>query len=576
MYLNCRLFLAAVMNSKFNRRKIGGRPYVPYTAEKMELCLSEIIGKKLTQREASAKYNIPRSTLILKMKAIRNDNVQLPGRTCVFTREEEDSFVDHIVKMCDFGFPVTPLDLRFIVKTYLDSTGRKEERFTNNMPGKRWAESFLYRHKKTLSHRFGSNIKRNRAMVNEEILGNFFDNLEKEVENVPPENIFNFDETNLVDDPGKKKILCRRGCKYPEIIKNSTKAAVSVMMCGNAAGEMCPPYINYKAEKMWDTWTEGGPEGARYNRTKSGWFDCNSFEDWFFTTLFPRLRKLSGKKVVIGDNLSSHISDKVLRACLANNVAFVALPPNATHLVQPLDVAYFRPMKVGWRQVLDGWKSTPLGTRLPSIPKDTFPSLLKELIEKLAVNGPSNLRSGFRKTGIFPTDRMQVLGRLPSTRPACNIEAISSSFVEHLNTLRAGDNVATPKRKRSKVNVEPGKSIGPEDIANRNVNAEGTNNGPTNDLLAAGPSQTQTFREKKRRQVCCCKYLYHCILLEHSLACFCKLSLFVCRNSKKEAVTTAALKMRITSFSNLTQTLISTNQKKIRKCFLKSVLMILQ
>lgn len=88
----------------------------------------------------------------------------------------------------------------------------------------------------------------------------------------------------------------KRGCKYPEAIKKSTKAAVSSMICGNAAGEVLPPYINYKSDNIWSTWTEGGPPGTRYNRSKSGWFDTNTFEDWFFSLVLPVLRRQEGKK----------------------------------------------------------------------------------------------------------------------------------------------------------------------------------------------------------------------------------------------------------------------------------------
>ncbi|KAJ8917911.1 hypothetical protein NQ315_002604 [Exocentrus adspersus] len=40
-----------------------------------------------------------------------------------------------------------------------------------------------------------------------------------------------------------------------------------------ADGVLLPPYIIYKAEHLYDSWTERGPKGARYNRTKSGWMD---------------------------------------------------------------------------------------------------------------------------------------------------------------------------------------------------------------------------------------------------------------------------------------------------------------
>ena len=48
---------------------------------------------------------------------------------------------------------------------------------------------------------------------------------------------------------------------------------------------------------------------------------------------------------MIEDNLSFHISESVVRKCERHNVKFICLPPNSTHLTQPLDVAYFKPLK---------------------------------------------------------------------------------------------------------------------------------------------------------------------------------------------------------------------------------------
>ena len=54
------------------------------------------------------------------------------------------------------------------------------------------------------------------------------------------------------------------------------------MISGNAAGEILPPFVVYKATNLWSTWCVGGPKGARYFSTKSGWFDGVAFEEWFF------------------------------------------------------------------------------------------------------------------------------------------------------------------------------------------------------------------------------------------------------------------------------------------------------
>ncbi len=61
-------------------------------------------------------------------------------------------------------------------------------------------------------------------------------------------------------------------------------------------------------------------------------------------------------KVIIGDDLAAHMSSYVTELCAANNVHFCFLLENSTHLLQPLDVAVFRPMKWYWRDPagLDG------------------------------------------------------------------------------------------------------------------------------------------------------------------------------------------------------------------------------
>ena len=180
--------------------------------------------------------------------------------------------------MSDYGFPLDPYDLKCIVKSYLDKTGCTERRFKQNMPGVEWTRSFLKRNK-NIALRFSSNISKTKASISQETINEFFNHISKVLDSIPPSNIWNYDETNLTDDPGAKKILCKRGCKYPQQILNTSKASTSIMYCGNAMGELSPPYVVYKAEHLWSTWTEGGPSGTRYNRSKSGWFDGVIFDD---------------------------------------------------------------------------------------------------------------------------------------------------------------------------------------------------------------------------------------------------------------------------------------------------------
>ena len=114
------------------------------------------------------------------------------------------------------------------------------------------------------------NISKRCAAVSEEVVSTFFENLKTTLEGVPPANIVNYDETNVVDDPKGQLQIFRRGTKHAERIMNSSKSATSIMFVVTASGVNLNPYVVYKAERLQHSWLEGGPLDVAYNRTKSG------------------------------------------------------------------------------------------------------------------------------------------------------------------------------------------------------------------------------------------------------------------------------------------------------------------
>ncbi|GFS06952.1 tigger transposable element-derived protein 2 [Elysia marginata] len=134
--------------------------------------------------------------------------------------------------------------------------------------------------------------------------------------------------------------------------------------------------------------------GTRFGRSKSGWMDTVNFEEWFLSIVVPWARRKEGKKVVIGDNLSSHFSGIVLDKCEELNIGFILLPANATDKCQPLDVSFFAPLKKEWRKQLEFFKmKNPTSA---SIDKSLFPSMLSKLLEGMGARNSENLKAGFR------------------------------------------------------------------------------------------------------------------------------------------------------------------------------------
>ena len=142
--------------------------------------------------------------------------------------------------------------------------------------------------------------------------------------------LINYDKTNIAVDPGSKQCIFKRGCRYRERVMNSIKTSTSVMFCSTSASLLLPPYIVYKAEHLWNTWTIRGPQGARYNHTRSWW---NCFEDWYFSIIVPYCHSLEGVKVLIGDNLSSHFSEVVFTITLSLSAFHQILHTFSSHLM---------------------------------------------------------------------------------------------------------------------------------------------------------------------------------------------------------------------------------------------------
>ncbi|KAJ8050139.1 Jerky protein-like-like [Holothuria leucospilota] len=432
------------------KRGNGKRKYAQYDEDDVKAAI-DAVKDGMSQAEASRRFSIPRGTLQNKIKETHSKKV---GRPTVLSQDEESVIVMTLAEVAKWGYPMTHEEIKMTIKMYLDKQGRKEGRFKNNLPGDEFIRSFVLRNQ--LSYRSPGNIKRARAKVGVEELNNFFKNVREVLVDTEPANIFNFDETNITDDPGLKRVLVPRGIGRVERVQEHSKS-ISIMACGSATGLLLPPFVVYKAQNIYENWTKNGPSGSKYAATKNGWFDRNTFERWFFEIFLPTVSSTPGKKVLIGDNLASHFSVEVVQAAICSDVYFTALPPNTTHLTQPLDIAVFRPMKVMWKRILDEWRNE--SRRQGTLPKEVFPSLLAKLWEDVSHVVEKNLQSGFRKAGLCPFNPEEVLKIIPDavTSTEENVGRIlDQSLITLLQQNRGRNDQQKPRRGRK---FQPGVAI---------------------------------------------------------------------------------------------------------------------
>lgn len=237
--------------------------------------------------------------------------------------------------------------------------------FRDGVPGRDWWERFLKRWP-CISQRKPQHLSNARAQAGHpDIINSWFDKLELSMEGLnysdssTPNHLWNCDKTSFCTSVPATQLLMRKGSKsVHEVGGGSGRQYITVHCAGSASGERLPPLILYKAENLYMRWTQQGPAGVLYACNESGWMDGDVFLSWFTQLFLPAVKHLTGSGPVLLflDGHHSHISLQLITVARNNNITLLCLPPNTTHLTQPLDVGVFAPMKSAWKSILKTYK----------------------------------------------------------------------------------------------------------------------------------------------------------------------------------------------------------------------------
>jgi hypothetical protein len=115
------------------------------------------------------------------------------------------------------------------------------------------------------------------------------------------------------------------------------------MFCICGDGACLPPMTVLKSlsGNFYDTWAIGGPPGSVFTANKSGWFNMREFEIFFEKVFLKYIQDRIPKeevKVLIGDNLGSHLSPAVMQLCREHNIRLV----QNTVIVYCTNIPYLR------------------------------------------------------------------------------------------------------------------------------------------------------------------------------------------------------------------------------------------
>jgi hypothetical protein len=378
---------------------------VTYSDSDLKSAISEV-EKGKTIYVTAKKYNIPRETL--RRWVTGTPSRKGSGGQTVLSNEEEHCIVVALKFLAQCGFPQDRQDIISIAKEYVQD---KKEKFNCCSLGiewarnleKRWARDLTKRKPELLTKARSNNLSQN---VVDDFFKMYLDVLVKNDLLKSPDRIFNLDEVGLGTDSRASKVFVERWNRNAFLKSpDAGKGMYSVVFCISADGNYLPPFTVYKSAHIYDSWTKGGPPGAIYGCTESGWMQDSAFESWM-SNFAKQVESLNKPVLLVFDGHGSHLTYKTVKTAIDNNIIIVCIPPNTSHALQPLDVGVFAPIKRAWRLILKNWYRE---TRLQKVTKATFPHLLNKLFQELK---RENAVKGFEGAGLYPVNKIPVEKRI--------------------------------------------------------------------------------------------------------------------------------------------------------------------
>ena len=183
--------------------------------------------------------------------------------------------------------------------------------------------------------------------------------------------------------------------------------------------------------------TKSVPDGWAIGRSDSGWMVSSTFYEYMANVFYPWCLKQKVQFPVIFflDGYKSHLSLELSDFCNKHQIILVALFPNATHIIQPCDVAIFRALKYKWKEAVQLHKQETQ----TALTKATFAPLFKKAFDQLSVD---SIKNGFIKCGLYPFDENAVnYDQCISTRR----QQLNSAPVEKSISLSYDDLISTKK-----------------------------------------------------------------------------------------------------------------------------------
>jgi hypothetical protein len=179
-----------------------------------------------------------------------------------------------------------------------------------------------------------------------------------------------------------------------------------------------------------------------YSCNDKGWTSNVHGEQWIQDCFDVATKdKANGRyRLLLCDGHDSHITAQFVRYCIDNKIIVFLLPPHSSHLLQPLDVGVFGPVKAAMSLLLSRLYTTEI-SRLQKIEwlENYMKARLRSIVER-------NILGGWRGAGIFPLNPHRILRLIsdvatpsPQSEPETTTPYLISSSPPDVTSLHSAN-----------------------------------------------------------------------------------------------------------------------------------------
>jgi hypothetical protein len=357
----------------------------------------------LSQRRAAAAYNVPETTLRRQRAKPASTRVVHPNSSRL-QRHEEDTIVQYIRKLDERGFAPTLSYIQEMANQLLAARG-------GSQTGDKWAYRFIRRRPEIKSQVSRPRDYRRVLCSNPAVISPWFDLVRnvKAKYGILDEDTYNFDETGFqIGVGGSVKVVTASERRLkPLSVQPGDREWITLIACINAMGWSIPPFFILKAKHHDEAWYHNNPKDWRIGVSKNGWTTNELGLAWLKHFIqHTEARTVGSHRLLIIDGHESHKSLEFQNLCEESKIIALCMPPHTSHILQPLDVGCFAPLKQAYKKEIRGLADSHIN----HVDKKAFLATFLEVYDR--VISKSNILSSFRATGLVPLDPEVVLLKL--------------------------------------------------------------------------------------------------------------------------------------------------------------------